>query len=146
VLRAGVAALAVDHHAGGQDERACEVAVGERSEQLSGGQVVVGNVVGDVAEVRAEADHRRLVADRVDPVDRGAGDVGVAQVGMDELGGLRETRWDAVVGAGQQRVDDPDLVTTRDKRVGDVRSDEAGAARDEDPHRRSCSGTRRTWR
>ena len=46
-----------------------EAARGERAQQHRGAEVVVGDVVGDVAEVDAEADHRRLVADRGHAVD-----------------------------------------------------------------------------
>ena len=60
-----------------------EAARGERAQQHRGAEVVVGDVVGDVAEVDAEADHRRLVADRVDARDRARDRVRVAHVALD---------------------------------------------------------------
>ncbi len=105
VLGARVAALAVDDHARGEHEPAGEAARGERAQQLRGGEVVVGDVLGQVAEVDAEPDHRRLVAHVVDAVDRARRDLRVAQVALDPLrGGIEVVRPHAVRG-GQQRVD-----------------------------------------
>ena len=92
----------------------------------------MGDVVGDVAEVDAEADHRRLVADRGDAVDGAGDDVGVAHVALDELGARVEVVGPLAVRGGQQQVEHADLVAALQQRVDDVRADEAGAAGDED--------------
>ena len=52
VLGAGVAALAVDDHARGEHDPPAEAALRERPQQLRGGEVVVPDVVGDVARCR----------------------------------------------------------------------------------------------
>ena len=135
MLGAAVAALAVDDHARGQHERAVEAARGERAQQLRRPEVVVGDVVGDVAEVDAEADHRRLVADRGDAFQRALEHVAVAHVALDELGALVEVVGPLAVRGLEQQVEDPHVVTLLEQGVDDVGADEAGAAGDED-HRR----------
>ena len=65
----------------------------------------MADVVGDVADVRAEADHRGLVADRVHAGDRPLGHRGIAQVALDPLRGGVEVVRASRVRDGQQRVD-----------------------------------------
>ena len=48
-------------------------------------EVVVADVVGDVGDIDAEPDHRRLVADRVDARER-SGEPWIADIAVDELG------------------------------------------------------------
>ena len=102
----------------------------------------MADVVGDVAEVDAEPDHRRLVADGVDAGDR-AGDgrrrsrtspsiqlgARVEVVGPLAVRGARAA-------ASSTRTSWPRV----EQRVDDVRADEAGAAGDED-HRVPCQAT-----
>ena len=118
--RAEVAALAVDDHAAGEDERAAEVDAGQRGEQARGAEVVGGDVVADLGEVEAEPDHRRLVADRVDPVDRGGRDGGVGEVALDQLGGRVQVVGAARVGGGMEAVEDADLVPFGDQQIDQV--------------------------
>ena len=65
----------------------------------------MADVLGQVAEVDAEADHRRLVADVRDAVDRARRDVRVAQVALDPLRRRVEVAGALAVRRGQQRVD-----------------------------------------
>ena len=110
VLGAGVAALAVDDHARREHEPAGEPRAGELAQQDRGAEVVVRDVVGDVADVGAEADHRRLVADVVDPAQRRRDGRAVAHVAATnsrrgiEVVGLRGVR------GRQQRVEDAHVV------------------------------------
>ena len=71
VLVAPVPALAVDDHAAGQHQPAPERPPPQGLEQGGGAGVVVGDVGADVAEVDAQPDLGRLVADGVDAGDRG---------------------------------------------------------------------------
>ena len=118
--RAQVAALAVDDHAAGEDQRAAEVGARQRREQPRGAEVVGGDVVGDLGEVEAEADHRRLVADRVDPLDRGRRDGGVGEVALDQLGGRVQVVGPARVGGRMEAVEDPDLAPLGDQQIDEV--------------------------
>ncbi|CAA9499460.1 MAG: hypothetical protein AVDCRST_MAG13-2133 [uncultured Solirubrobacteraceae bacterium] len=141
VLRARVAALAVDHHGRGLHEPPAEPAGGEGAQEDGGAQVVVGDVVGDVADVRPEADHRRLVADGVDPVERRV-DVGaLAHVAADERRARGEVVGQARVRGGMQVVQQPHVVPRREERLRDVAADEAGASRDQDEHPRHSRST-----
>ena len=92
----------------------------------------MSDVVGDVGHVEPEPDHRRLVADRVDPAQGRDDDVGVGDVALDELGVGVEVVGGDRVGGVEQRVEDTDLAALGDAAVDDVRTDEAGAAGDED--------------
>ena len=132
VLRAGVAALAVDDHARSQHQPAGEAAGGERLEQHRGAEVVVGDVVGDVADVGSETDHRRLVADGGDAGHRAGDRAGVADVALDPLCARVHVLRPLAVGGGQQHVQHAHLVAGLEQRVDHVRADEAGAAGDED--------------
>ena len=106
---------------------------GERAQQHRRAEVVVGDVVGDVAEVDAEPDHRRLVADRRDAVDRARDHVRIADVALDQLGARVEVvRPLAVRGLEQDVSSTRTSRPAREQRVDDVRADEAGAAGDED--------------
>ncbi len=132
VARAAVAALAIHDHAAGEDEGPAKSRPGGRREQFGGAEAVVGDVVGQVAEVGAEADHRGLVADGVGVVQRRGDRVRVADVAEDRLGGRVQVVGLAGVGCRQQRVEHADVVAAGDEQVDDVRADEAGAAGDED--------------
>ena len=66
---AGVGALAVDDHRAGEDQPT-DAGPRHPGQQDGGPEVVVPGVGGQVVEVDAEADHRRLVRDRVDAVER----------------------------------------------------------------------------
>ena len=91
----------------------------------------MGDVVGDVADVGPEADHRRLMADVLDALQRRGDGGAVADVAGHELRGGVEVVGPLGVRRRMQRVEDPHLVAAGDERVGDVRPDEAGAAGDE---------------
>ena len=77
-------------------------------------------------------DHRRLVADGGDALDRARRDRLVAQVGLDELRPRVDVVRPLAVRGGQQGVDDPDLLAALEQRVDDVGADESGAAGDQD--------------
>ena len=105
----------------------------QRAQQHRGPEVVVGDVVGDVAEVDAEPDHRRLVADRRDARRSARGDdVRVAHVALDQLGARVEVVGPLAVRGRQQHVEHAHLVPALEQRVDDVGADEPGAAGDED--------------
>ena len=97
------------------------------------------DVVGDVADVGAEADHRRLVADVIDAAQRAGHGRAVAHVALDELGRRIEVVRAGGVGGGMQPVEDPHVVAAREQRVDDVRADEAGAAGDEHAAHRAAT-------
>jgi hypothetical protein len=79
-----VEALAVDAHAGGDDQPAHRI-LQERLEQDPGANGVDRAVVGDLVHALADADARGEVDDGVDPVDR-LGDGGrIADVAFDQL-------------------------------------------------------------
>ncbi len=145
VQRAPVPALAVHHHRTGEDEVPHRLA-GHRGEQHRGAQVVAAGVGGRVVEVQPQAHHRRLVADRVHPGERLPDGGGVPYVPPPELhpGGQRRHRPGGMHG-GQQRVQHPDFVARRHQGPDDRRTDEPGAAGDQNPHarRRYRPGTAR---
>ena len=90
------------------------------------------DVLGQVGEVDAEPDHRRLVADVRHAVDRAGRDVRIAQVALDPLGGRVQVARPHAVRGGEQRVDHAHRVARGEQRVDDVRADEARAAGHED--------------
>ena len=92
----------------------------------------MGDVVGDVAEVDAEPDHRRLMADRGDALDRAGDHVRVAHVALDQLGARIEVVRPLAVRGRQQACRARAPRARLEQRVDDVRADEAGAAGDED--------------
>jgi hypothetical protein len=132
VLLARVAALAVHDHARREHEAAVEAARGQGPQQLCGREVVVADVGGQVAEIDAQADHRRLVADMGHARGRPRGDHGVAQIALQQLGGGIEVAGPLAVRGGQERVEHADLLPRLEQRVDDVRADEAGASGDQD--------------
>jgi hypothetical protein len=68
MLEAPVATLAVDHHRAGQQQPVDPAGTPvQRAQQPRGSQGVVAHVVHHVAQVAAQPDHGRLVADRLDP-------------------------------------------------------------------------------
>ena len=85
----------------------------------------MADVRGEVAEIDAEPDHRRLVRDRRDAPDRARGDGGIAQVALDPLRRGIEVVRALAVRRGQERVDDADVVAAGEQRVDDVGADEA---------------------
>ena len=145
VLGAGVAALAVDDHAGGEHQPAGEAARGKRLEQDGGAEVVVADVVGDVLEVAAEADHRRLVTHRGHARHRAGDGVRVAEVALDPLGAGVQVVGPLAMRVGQQHVEHADFVAAVEQRVDDVRADEAGAAGHEDRALHGAGPYRRHW-
>ena len=132
MLRARVAALPVDDHARGQHQPAREAGGGERAQQLRGGEIVVADVVGQVAEVDAEPDHRRLMADSARAAHGRGRHRGIAQVALEPLGRGVEIARALAVGGGQERVDAAHGVPACHERVDDVRTDESRCASDED--------------
>ena len=104
----------------------------ERAQQHGGAEVVVADVVRDVADVGAEAHHRRLVADRGGAGDGPRGRGGIADVALDPLRARVEVVRPLAVRGRQQAVEDAHLVAALEQRVDDVGADEAGAAGDED--------------
>jgi hypothetical protein len=64
----------------------------EGGQQGGGAQVVVSDVVDHVARLPAQADHGRLVADRVDAVQSAVGGR-VGQVGVDVLDIVAQVSW-----------------------------------------------------
>ena len=95
-------------------------------------QVVVGNVILHVEDVLAQANHGRLVTDRVHPVKRRIDRRGIPDVALNKLRARIEVIRTPDIGSRQQGVQNPDLVAGRYELVDDVRSDEPGSAGDED--------------
>ncbi len=137
VLGARVAPLAVDDHAACEHEAPADAGGGELAQQDRGAQVVVADVVDDVAEVDAEPDHRRLVADVIDAGQATSDDRGVAHVTVDPLRARVQVVRPSRVSARQQSVEADHVVARVEQRVDDVRPDEPRGAGDEDPHGRS---------
>ncbi len=146
VLGAPVAALAVDDHAAREHER--DRAPRELAEKRRRAEVVVADVVGDVAEVGPETDHRRLMAHRVGAGETACDELPVPHVAEDILGCWVEIVRPAGVGEGMQEVEDANGRTARNQLVDDVRADEAAAAGDENGVHESrssaiaCTGAR----
>ncbi len=96
-------------------------------------------VGGQVRDIHPEADHRGLVDHRIDPAGAGGAaqarthGVGVAQVGDPQVptGGVLRPRRMHCRG---QRVQHDDVVAAGGQGADDVRTDEAGPARDEYAH------------
>ena len=112
---------------------------GRGGQQGGGAQVVVADVVDHVAELPAQADHGRLMADRVDAVQGAVQHVGgsrVGEVGVDVLDVVAQVGGAAGVGPGVEPVEGDDLVAGIDQEVDDVAADEAGPAGDQDTHDR----------
>ena len=106
----------------------------QRPEQNRGAEIVLGDVVGDVGEVDAEPDHRRLVTHRVDAPgglrDRGE----ILHVVPVILDSWIEVVGTAAVSGRMQAVEHDDFVVGGDQLIDDVRADESGAAGHEDAH------------
>jgi hypothetical protein len=120
---------------------------GQGGQQHGGAEVVVAGEVDHVADVAAQADHGRLVADRVHPVQgavQGPGRGRIGQVGVEVLDVVAQVAGAAGVGAGVEAVEGDDLVAGLDQQVDEVAADEAGPAGDQDAHGRpGCPGRRR---
>ena len=140
---AAVGALAVDDHAAREHQPPAEAVGRQRPQEHGRREIVLAHVVGDVAEVAAEADHSRLVGDRRHALERAPEGIGIADITVLELGPRVDGGAPAAVGGRQERVEDPHVAAGVEQRGDDVRADEAGAAGDED-HRpnvirvRSC--------
>jgi hypothetical protein len=107
VLAAAVGTLAVDDHRAGQHQP-LDPPTGHGGQQGGGTQVVVAGELDHVAELSAQADHGRLVADRVDAVqgavqNRAGGRVG--QVGLEMLDVVAEVVGPVGVGTWVQPVE-----------------------------------------
>ena len=115
--------------------RPAKLAFVQRPQQLRRAEIVVRHVVRRVGEVDPEADHRRLVADRVDPAD------GVPRASTSRrsthryVGAVVQVVGRRRVGRREEVIDDHDLVAAVDQLVDDGRADEAGAAGHQDSHR-----------
>jgi hypothetical protein len=115
-------------------------ATGHGGQQGGGAQVVVAHVVDHVAELPAQANHGRRMADRVHAVQgavQNAGDPRVGQVGVDVLDVVAQVGGPAGVGPWMEAVERADLVADIGQEVDDVAADEAGPAGDQDAHGRS---------
>lgn len=141
VGRTVVAALAVDDHGSGEHQTA-DARFRHGGQQHRGPEVVAADVVGCVAEVLAETDHRRLVAHRVHAAQGAGHRAGVADVRVDPFGIGQRRRLG--VGGRQQGVEDDGTVSTVGEGPGDVRADEARASGDKYTHIRTvrCPGLR----
>ena len=129
---ARVGALAVDDHRAGQHQ-AAHAGAGHRGEQHRGAEVVAADVLGQVVEVDAQADHRGLVHDRVDAAQRGARPRAGSRrspTGTRESCTIRRRR--AAVRGRMPAVEDGHLVPGRDQGRGDMGADESGPAGHED--------------
>jgi hypothetical protein len=120
VSRASIAAVAVDDHAARDYQSASELASVQRAEQATGAEIVAADVFIDVIEVDAEADHGRVVRDRVDAIESGVQRGCVGHVGPYVFGVIVEVFGFVVVRRGVQDVDDDDLVTVGDQTVDDM--------------------------
>ena len=140
VIGTGVAALAVHDHARRQHEAPRERPGGECPQQDGRAGVVVADIVGDVEEIVAEADHSGLVADALDADESPLDGRRVADVALDEVRLRRKIAGDR--GVGQERVEHPHLASFGEQGVDDMRADEAGPTRDEDHRDPAAARTR----
>jgi len=92
----------------------------------------VRGVAGGVGRVDAVPDHRRLVADGVDPGQQPGQQVGVPDVPANQL--VRPGPRDLAVGLRKESVEQHGLVPLGDEPVRDVGPDETGSAGDENAH------------
>ena len=83
---APVRPLSVDDHAAGQHKAATEMASSEFPQQSGRRQVVVLHVLGDVVEMQAEADLRRLVADGLGAFEDISPPLRLVQIGAPVVG------------------------------------------------------------
>ena len=90
----------------------------------------MADVVGQVVDVGAEPDHRRLMADGLDAGERRGDGRRVADIAVDELSVWVDDRLLAV-GGRQHAVEHPDEVAVSEQPIDDRGTDEAGAAGDE---------------
>ena len=130
VGRAAVAPLAVDDHARGEHQPARRLQLCHLAKQHCGAGVVVADVVDNVEELAAEADHPGLVAHAVHATQRPPDGRGVAYVALHEVDLARQ-----VVGAlamGRKRVEYADLLPLTQEGVDYVRADEPGPSGHED--------------
>jgi hypothetical protein len=101
---AAVATLAVDDHRAGQHQPVDPAgAAVQRGQQPGRAQGVVAHIVDDVAEILAQPDHGRLMADRLDPIDRVV-QFGPVQVGPEVLDVVAQVVGSPAVGLGMQPV------------------------------------------
>ena len=100
------------------------------AEQNRRPQVVTAGVQGRVAEVDAQPDHRRQVADRTDAAQRIVDRLRITDVAVHELeAGIIGKRGDtAGVDTRQQRVKHSDLMAGSGERLDNMRPDKTGAA------------------
>jgi hypothetical protein len=92
----------------------------------------VADVRGQVAEVDAEPDHRRLMAYVGDAGDGPLRHGGIPQIALDQVRRRVEIRGPLAMRGRQERVEHADLLPGLQERVDDVRADEAGASGDQD--------------
>ena len=141
---AAVAAFSIHDHAAGKHKTAGEAAVVQRAQQDRGTEIIGSHIVIDVAEVAAEPDHRRMMAQRVDAIDRVAGEGRIGEIAPAVLGVCRKIFGLAVMGTWVQAVGDAHLVAAMDEKIDDMGSDESGTAGDEHAHlsvlRRDATG------
>jgi hypothetical protein len=109
---APVRPLSVDDHAAGQHKAATEMPSAEFSQESGRRQVVVLHVLGDVVEVPAEADLRRLMADGVGAFEDISPQLRLVQIGAPVVGCWVRMTWSLLVydvhfmAILDQRVDD----------------------------------------
>ena len=126
MLGAAVGALAVDDHRRGEHQPG-RSASRHRGEQHRCSQVVVADVRRQVLQVDTESHHGGLVADGVDPGERGVAGGGVADVALDEL--RAEGQVD-----GRCTVEHADVVPGGEQRLRDVGAHEPCSAGHEYAH------------
>jgi hypothetical protein len=79
VAGAAVGALPVHDHRAGQDQPG-DAAAGHPGQQHRGAQIVAGHVLRQVGQVHAQAHHRGVVHDDVDPTQDGGDHVLVPDI------------------------------------------------------------------
>ena len=130
VLRARVAALAVDDHRARQDQGIHATLV-HGGEKHRGAEVVVPGVRREVGDRHAGPDHRRLVAHHVDAVEKPCPLPRVAHVDPVHVVGGRRVR---SVRLRDQGVHPDDVVAASGELLVDLGTDEPAGAREQDPH------------
>nr|BFE70066.1 hypothetical protein GCM10020092_033670 [Actinoplanes digitatis] len=127
VYGAGVRAFAVHDHRAGQHE-SVHTGPGHLGEQHGGAEIVAADVLRQIVEVDAHADHGRLVHDRLDAAQR-VGDRGpVPDIGPVHRSTVDGVRRRGGVCGGMADVEDADLVPGVLEGGGHVGADETGAA------------------
>ena len=126
--------FAIDHH------RACEgephdIGARHRGKKFGRAGIVRGRIVGQVADIDAEADFCGQMNDGIAPSDCAIERVAVAHIGHNEVdSGRRRPCPSVAVNVRAQQIQDRDVMPAREQFAQDMLSDESRAAGQKHPH------------